>query len=255
MSAYSTLYDSNKIIAWVDLSTYCNALCPQCHRTNPEGLTKADWLPLVQWSLEDFQRAFPISQIDHYDRFDICGTWGDPIMNKDIFEICKYILHESNSHIHIFTNGSIRDAEWWWDLGVLSRLNQERIKVTFDIDGISEEQHQKYRRNTSLKKVLDNMLSFTSAGATSSVFTVVFKHNQNDLYNIAMLCKDYGASSIGFAVSNRFHNPFKPTSYKFKYNNNSEFLFKTTKYLKEWFWLNLDDKEKLNELYNMSMDE
>ena len=58
--------DSNKFKSWkpyynivLDTTTYCNAKCPQCHRTNPNGLDKQDWLPHIQWSINDFKKAFP----------------------------------------------------------------------------------------------------------------------------------------------------------------------------------------------------
>ena len=42
---------------FADITTHCNAGCPQCDRTNPNGLKKVDWLPLISWSLDDFKKA------------------------------------------------------------------------------------------------------------------------------------------------------------------------------------------------------
>ena len=55
---YAQHYKEGELIMWLDISTHCNAGCPQCHRTDVHGLGKADWLPLVQWSLDDFKKAF-----------------------------------------------------------------------------------------------------------------------------------------------------------------------------------------------------
>ena len=72
-----SIYDlTKKPIAWIDLTTYCNAGCPQCHRTNPNGLGKVDWLPLVQWKLEEFKQAWPVESLNTISKFEICGTWG-----------------------------------------------------------------------------------------------------------------------------------------------------------------------------------
>ena len=49
---------------WLDLSTYCNASCPQCHRTDKNGLDKVEWLPLVKWSLEDFVKKIELLSSD-----------------------------------------------------------------------------------------------------------------------------------------------------------------------------------------------
>jgi len=199
---YTELYRERDLIMWLDISTHCNAKCPQCHRTNPNGLDKVDWLPLIQWSLEEFVKAFPETTMQHIKRFDLCGTWGDPIMNKDIFNIVKYIIENSSSWIQINTNGSIRDTEWWWNLGV---LGGKRLEIIFDIEGTTQKQHSHYRQNTNLKKILNNMevLSFTES--TTSVFCVVFQHNQNSLYDIAKICKKKGAKKIRYVLSDRWH--------------------------------------------------
>lgn len=218
---YKTLYDNNQISMWLDLSTHCNAACPQCHRTDPNGLGKASWLPVVQWSYEEFVNMFSAETMSHIDRFDICGTWGDPMMNKDIWKIVEHIIKSSNCKILINTNGSIRNEEWWWNLGVLTG---KRLTVVWAIDGYTQEQHAVYRKETELDKVLLNMEAFTSAGGRSEVFTVVFKHNQNDLHKIAKLAKDYGAELMFLVKSNRFYGD---SHFKFKYfdkNGQEKFL-------------------------------
>ena len=123
-----TPYSAILPIAWVDLSTYCNAGCPQCHRTDRTTGKKVEWLPLIQWSLECFKRRF--DYMGSISGFEFCGTWGDPVMNKDLLEICRYIIENSSAHIQINTNGSIRDESWWWELGSVGR---ERLKVVFDV--------------------------------------------------------------------------------------------------------------------------
>jgi len=45
MKTYSDLYKNKKINAWLDITTNCNAACPQCHRTDPKTLKKVGWLP------------------------------------------------------------------------------------------------------------------------------------------------------------------------------------------------------------------
>ena len=85
----------------IGITNYCNAGCPQCHRTNPDGLGTFDWLPLTSWTLEDFKRAFPT--FENINIVEFCGIWGDPVMAKDIFEICEYIIDNSDCKIEILT--------------------------------------------------------------------------------------------------------------------------------------------------------
>lgn len=189
---------------FADITTHCNAGCPQCHRTNPDGLKKADWLPLINWSLEDFKKAYRPSTLELTEMIQLCGTWGDPVMNKDIFEICEYIMSIKGEliepNITINTNGSIRDEKWWWDLGVLCG---DRLRVVFGIDGKDNHQHQLYRKFTNLDKVLENMKSLSMTKAKAVAQTILFKHNQDDLQEIKELCLKYGAKKHSYVWSDR----------------------------------------------------
>lgn len=199
--------NSNNLIALVDLSTYCNAQCPQCHRTNQANITeKQHWLPLVQIGLEEFKKRFPIEDLSCYHELIMCGTWGDPVMAKDIYEICEYILKSDPvTRVKINTNGGMRNEEFWFKLGALNYKYQNRLTVIFDIDGITEEQHAKYRRNVSLAKVLQHLESYTAyPGSNAGIFTVVFEHNENDIDAIADLGKKHGAKWMHICPSNRW---------------------------------------------------
>ncbi len=190
--------------AWVDLSTYCNAGCPQCHRTNPNGLDKVDWLPLVQWSLEEFQNTFSIEDMKLINRIEICGTWGDPFMAKDIYKILKYILDNSLCHIQVNTNGGMRDDEFWWNVGL---LDGHRLQVIFDVEGINNEMHANYRRKVDLEKLKSHIQCFTAAGGRAMAHVIAFKHNEEYLYDILNMCyNELGVSSSVVQPSNRFHS-------------------------------------------------
>lgn len=246
---YNTQYDNKSLGMWLDLSTYCNAKCPQCHRTDANGLEKADWLDLIQWSFKEFKNMFPKKTLEHINHFDICGTWGDPIMNKDIFKIVKYIIENSDANILINTNGSFRSPDWWWDLGV---LGNKRITVMWAVEGVTQEQHSFYRQDTSLDLVLENMESFSLAGGRSQVFTVTFKHNEKDLFNIATLVKECGAQDIFFVQSNRFYE-----NNQFKFIDKSgmqKFLEKTTLPDSDFYWkvFHLYNNQHMKRIYNES---
>ena len=232
---YNKQYERGDLCLWLDLSTYCNARCPQCHRTDADGLGKAKWLPLTQWSIEEFKKMFPVETMAHIKSFDMCGTWGEPVMNKDIFKIIKYIMEKSNCTILLNTNGSVRDSEWWWNLGVLCK---DRLWVWWAVEGTNQEMHSLYRQDTDLQLVLDNMASYNMAGGKSTCFTVIFKHNQDAIYNIAMSAKDNGCDDIMLLRSNRFYYP------KFKFINQKreelELHISTLPDMKDFYWTRLD---------------
>lgn len=223
-------YLDNALTAMVDLSTYCNASCPQCHRTDQEDISKKNyWLPLVQWSLETFKKRFPKQSLYRYRQIICCGTWGDPMMNKDIMEIVKYILSSNDKTIVIInTNASLRDETWWWELGMISYKYNHRLEVIFDVDGITQEQHATYRVGTELDKVLTHMKAFTESGSVARCFTIVFEHNQDDVEKIGELAKENGAIEMYIQPSNRFDK--NPEQFRYIQEGKIRHLKPPTKY-------------------------
>lgn len=200
--------DLKGVTVWLDISTFCNAACPQCHRTDPNGLDKMDWLPLKKWDLEEFVNAFPAGSMDRIGKFWLCGSWGDPLMSKDLLEMCKHIIDHSNATIHINTNGGLRSPSWWEKLGSYCG---DRLLIYFDIDGINNEMHAKYRRGVELDKVLENMEAISNTPANVKAFIILFKHNENYTYDMMNLAKMYGANECYVIKSDRFlvNNKFR----------------------------------------------
>lgn len=201
----TTWYDhwkNKNLTVDVEPTTYCNAACPQCHRTDQNTLKTAEWLTESSWTLEDFKQMFPVEAMEGIKVFNMHGTYGDPMMCKDLVEICDYIIQNSNSWITINTNGSMRSNDFWWNLGTACG---ERLHIVFAVDGIDQEMHSKYRRNTELKKVLENMETISATKALVTTYTVIFKHNQDHWEEIKQLCIDHGASDCMYFESNRFN--------------------------------------------------
>ena len=61
------LLEEGKLRMWLDISTYCNAGCPACHRTDRYrgGLHHEKWLPMIQWSLDQFKKAYSIDSVSY----------------------------------------------------------------------------------------------------------------------------------------------------------------------------------------------
>ena len=188
-------------IADINLTNLCNARCPQCQRTAEIGLGTLKDLPMITWSLQDFMNYFPKNCLDDIKEYSFCGTWGDPLMAKDIEAICDYILNNSQANILITTNGSIRSKDFYTRLG---NKSGKRLTMIFDIDGVDETMHQKYRRGTSLNKVLNNMLALSRTDAIVCSQTILFKHNQHHQKQIKELATVYGSKNHEFCMSDRF---------------------------------------------------
>jgi MoaA/NifB/PqqE/SkfB family radical SAM enzyme len=202
MKTWADAYENKTLSLVVEATTYCNAKCPQCQRTNRNGLGKADFVDLNSWSLDDFISYFNVEDLKHIRNIHFSGTHGDPGMCKDIAEIINYIFKSSEqTTVSMNSNGSTRDEDWWYEL---SKNSGKRLGLTFDVDGINQEMHEKYRRGTNLQKVLDNMHAAALGGARIKTFTVLFRHNEEYYPDIVNLVKQYGCDNSFYVQSNRF---------------------------------------------------
>ena len=211
-----------RLSAFLDISTYCNAACPQCHRTDRKGLGKIDWLPLIFWDLDKFKRAYSPKDVLRHYQFIFCGTWGDPVMNPNLDKILDYVNDNSlpDTDIIINTNGSIRDEDWWYKLGL---THGKKLTVVFAVDGSTQEMHEKYRKKTNLQKVLNNMEALSETDSVAKAMTIIFKHNENYLKDIAILVKKYGATELAGCPSNRFEG-IETSSWVYMENGEMNYL-------------------------------
>ena len=214
---------------FVDITTRCNAGCPQCHRTDLNNVSKkVSWLPDINWDIDTFIKAYPIKVLDKVRDVDFCGTWGDPMANKDIIKMVNYIV-KANNHttISINTNGSLRNEKFWWELG---KVGGNRLTVFFAVEGINQEMHEVYRQNTNLDKILNNMKTLALTRAKPVTQTLIWKHNQDYLNEIEDMCNEYGSMRHLYRVTDRWKNGV--TELIFKNKGKTAILEKTGANLK-----------------------
>lgn len=181
---WAKAYNNNELSMILEPTTHCNAACPQCPRTrkaNPIGPNDEGTLELDQWTLTQFKEYFPKEELSHIKYMNFSGTYGDPGMCKDIFEIIKYIIEESRCIVSLNSNASMRNADFWYDISV---LGGKRLTLEFDVDGSTQEMHEKYRQGTNLDKVLDHLMAARLGGCNIKVLTILFKHNQDYVNDI-----------------------------------------------------------------------
>jgi MoaA/NifB/PqqE/SkfB family radical SAM enzyme len=211
------------LVVDVAITNLCNARCPQCQRTDRNGLGTVSTLPLITWSLNDFKKRFNIKCLKDISEISFCGTWGDPLMAKDIEPIVKYIMDNSKVKVMITTNGSIRTDKFYWDLGVYCG---RRLSMVIDVDGIDEQMHQKYRRGTSLRKSLDALSSLSQTKAIPLSQSIIFKHNEEYKDQIKELALSHGSQFHQHFNSDRFDG--KTEWHFINEKGQREFLERTT---------------------------
>lgn len=191
-------WQNNKIThIHVELTNHCNAACPFCPRYVEWSSKLRPDLVLESISLDNFKKWFPENLILGLDKITFCGTHGDPMMCKDILLILEYIISiNPKCMIMINTNGGTRNEEFWKKLGNLLVKNKKSY-LTFSIDGLEDTNHL-YRRNVNWKKLIANVKSYNSTGATSIWDFLIFKHNEHQINEAKDLSKELNFSDIKF---------------------------------------------------------
>ena len=185
----------------IELTTRCNASCPQCSRNYFGGKVWPS-LPIVDLKLDVLKEKLNKLFLSNLKQINLIGTYGDPCIYKDLISVIKWIHESTDAKIVISTNGSLRSTEWWHKLGTILR-SQDR--VMFGIDGLENTNHL-YRRGTDFKKIIANMTAFNNAGGKSIWSYIAFQHNEHQIDEARKLSAELNCHGFAVKPTNRFIN-------------------------------------------------
>jgi MoaA/NifB/PqqE/SkfB family radical SAM enzyme len=181
----------------LELTTRCNASCPQCPR-NLSGGPANPGLPLVELSLADVKRIFPTDLVKRLRKLYACGNYGDPMVAKDTLAIFEHLRGENAAmELGMFTNGSGRTASFWEGLAKVTSY------VRFSIDGLADTNHI-YRRGTHWGRIMESVRAFVGAGGRAEWDFIVFKHNEHQLDAARALAESLGFKRFFLKKTSRF---------------------------------------------------
>lgn len=185
-----------------ELSSKCNAACPQCPRVDPNVFPDKSFLDTDnEISLQNVKDWFSIEILKNIHVAKFMGSFSDPCIARDFFPIVEYLRQNTNdAEIHVHTNGSLRKPEWWYELG---KIIGKRGYVMFGIDGLADT-HSIYRINTKFERVIENAKAFMAGGGIAKWQFIVFKHNQHQLEDCRKLSQELGFEEFYVLGSNRF---------------------------------------------------
>lgn len=182
----------------IELTTRCQAACPMCSR-NFHGLMPNGNFKNIDWTVSQFKQIITLEVLKYVKVISLCGAYGDPLICKDLIDICSYIKEHSNAEIRINTNGSLHNTRWWTKLAKVLPAHM----VIFGIDGFKEN-HEKHRIGTDFDKIIKNATAFIAAGGTAVAQFINFEHNKNDYDELRTFLLNIGFQSIYKVNSNRF---------------------------------------------------
>ena len=222
----------------IEITNRCQASCPMCLR-NIHGGIENPLLKLNDWTLDQFKTIFNKEVLAQNKHINFCGDFGDPIINNDLIDMCRYVKDNSVASISISTNGSARSVNWWTQLA--SALPAEH-NIEFALDGLADTHHL-HRIGTSYDAIIRNASAFIKAGGNASWMFIKFKHNEHQLDDARQLSSDLGFTSFNFKTSKRFGKPFPVldkkgnTAYYIEQHSNSDINpveFNDLKDYKKW---------------------
>lgn len=184
----------------LEITSRCQAACPMCARNYHGGLPNPN-LVESDWTLEEFKKIISPNVLKQIQYFYFCGNYGDPMVNNDLIEMCRYSKSIApNVTIKIHTNGGARKTEWWSELASVLDSND---RVIFAIDGL-EDTHHLHRVNTTYNRVIENATAFINAGGKADWAMLVFKHNEHQVEEARHRAQTLGFANFSMKASTRF---------------------------------------------------
>lgn len=154
----------------IDIGTRCTLQCSECQRTIFKKQKKT--IPGKDMTIEQFDK---ISNFFKGKKISFCGTFSDPIFNKDFIEMLK-MCKAKNIEAAISTAASHKSEEWYIKA---FESNTDALWI-FGIDGLPQESHL-YRVNQNGEKLFNIMLKAKSLNIRTVWQYIVFEYNKNSI--------------------------------------------------------------------------
>ena len=122
------------------------------------------------------------------------GTVDDPMMNKNVYDICEYVI-SNQGQVTLETNTGANNVDTYTKLGQLSHQSNGKLHVYFSVDGLEKTNHL-YRVNVIWSKVLENMKAYSSNKGKCTWQYLVFDHNYKDVPEAKALADELGINLV-----------------------------------------------------------
>ena len=197
MNSYINIGNLNTINA--ELSNYCNSACPMCPRFDLNLNLIKDITNNAHTTLKIIIDKIGPAVLSKINHFYSCGVLGDGAMNPECYEIYEYVKSCGAKATALYTNGGLRNTEFW------KSLASTQTQVIFAIDGLEDTNHL-YRRNVKWTKLIENVEAFINAGGHATWDYLKFKHNQNQIEQAELLSKKLGFKKFRLKETTRWND-------------------------------------------------
>jgi len=180
------------------ITTYCQAKCRSCMRTDEDTGNPIFWLNPSHMSYEDFDTYLKNCEGVELERIEFCGELGDPMMHPEISKFVDRALQQCNSLL-INTNGGLRQPKWYAEY---ARIYGRKIEIVFNIDGADHDTNWKYREGVNFQRAWDNLNAWISNGGWGTWAFLVFTWNVQQIKLAKQMADDNGIPIV-FKINDR----------------------------------------------------
>ncbi len=197
----------------IETALACDLKCPECAIGGGMISSRAKGY----MKFEEFKVAF--DKIKSNCDYLYLHLWGEPLLNKEIFEMIKYASQFTRTNIS--TNAQSLNKE-----KIEKLISSGVSEIIVSIDGYTQKVYEKYRVGGSVDKALEalkiladtNMLYGNRVQITPQF--IVFDHNEHEVQSFKTFCLQ-----IGLRPS--FKAPYiRNDNSKFSFSSNQDFLRK-----------------------------
>jgi radical SAM protein with 4Fe4S-binding SPASM domain len=165
------------LVVW-DYTNACNLNCKHCYKK--AGKPAAD-------ELSTKERKNVINQLAEAGVVSIAFSGGEPLTQKDFFDVAKYASRKG-MYVSLATNGTLINKD------IAKKIKQSGIKyVEISLDG-TEKTHDKFRGvKGAWKRTIKGIKNCVNVGLMTCVATTVTKYNYNEIPKLIDLSIKLGA--------------------------------------------------------------
>lgn len=183
----------------LSITTYCQAKCPLCARTDRTTGGLIDYIDLQHSDIDTILNTISdVAQYTSVRKIQICGDYGDPLMHPNIEDIINKInSYDLLASIH--TNGGLRNKDFY------ERVAKTNTVLIFGIDGMDESTNSKYRIGVNFDKAIENMLTYAKAtrGRNKTLWDfLIFDFNYHQMDDAVRFANENDID-LNFRINNR----------------------------------------------------
>lgn len=189
------------------ITTYCQAKCRSCMRTDEHTGETVSWLTPSHMSYEKFDKILNGSKNVNLYRLEFCGELGDPMMHPEVERFIDRGL-EQVDHISINTNGGLRQPAWY-EHAAKKYKTGDKLRILWGIDGMNHDINWKYREGVNWQRAMDNMSTWFNNGGGGEWHFLIFEWNWHQI-PIAKEYADKHGIEIYFKMNDRDYGLISP---------------------------------------------